>query len=168
MGRRCLALRSEAVPTPFQPASFLVDPDEFGIVPAAAWRSGLDDVPAAQLALARYQHLVVCEVNRKLDAVRPAAVDGEDAYTRDRRAASTFAARLTQAARANAGTTDPAPVDTTALRKKLRGQTTFTLEDAVTWALELGTDILVEVIGAYELLPAEREYVRTGEVFPDD
>lgn len=162
-----VVLRSEAVPTPFQPASFLLDPDEFGIVPDAAWQRGLDHVPAAQLALARYQHLVVCEVNRKLDAVRPVAVDGEDAYTRDRRAASTFATRLTQAARANAGEAEATPVDTTALRKKLRGQTTFTLEDAVTWALELGTDILVEVIGTYELLPPERDYVRTGEISPD-
>ena len=168
MGAGWRVLRSEAVPTPFQPASFLLDPDEFGIVPDAAWKPGLDDVPAAQLALARYQHLVVCEVNRKLDAVRSVAVDGEDAYTRDRRAASTFAARLTQAARANAGAVDAAPVDTTALRKKLRGQTTFTLEDAVTWALELGTDILVEVIGSHELLPGDRAFIRTGEISSDD
>lgn len=156
------------MPTPFQPASFLVDPDEFGVVPDAAWKADLDHLPAAHLALARYQHLVVCEVNRKLDAVRPVSDGGEDRFTRDRRAASTFAMRLTEAARANAGAAEAVLVDTTALRKKLRGQTTFTLEDVLTWALELGTDILVEVIGPHELLPADRGYVRTGEITLDD
>jgi hypothetical protein len=159
-------LRSETVPTPFQPASFLVRPDDFGVVVDAMWRPGLDHVPAPQLALARYQHLVVCEVNRKLDALQP--LGREDAFMRDRRAASTFAARLTQAAQVNGAPTASLPVDVNALRRKLRGQATCTLEDVMTWALELGTDILVEVIGPHELLPPGRPYVRTGPIVADD
>lgn len=144
------------MPTPFQPGSFLVDCDEFGIVPDSAWRPGLEGVPAPRLASARFQHLVVCEVNRRLGSVEPISLGGDDFFLRNRRAASQFAGRLDEGAQATAGSAGSESVDTTALRKKLRGQSTFTVADLVTWAMALGTGILVEVLNTDALLPPDR------------
>lgn len=144
------------MPTPFQPGSYFVDPSEFGIVPDAAWKPGLDHVPAPRLASARCQHLVVCEVNRRLGAVQSVSLGGRDMFVLDRRAASTFATRLVGAAQANAGDAGWEAVDTTALRKKLRGQATVTLDDLLAWALVLGAGILVGVLNSDALLPLDR------------
>jgi hypothetical protein len=144
------------MPTPFRPRDFFDDPHEFGVVLQAAWKRGLEAVPAPWLASARCQHLVVCQVNRKLGAVRSLSLGDLDIFVRDRRAASTFAARLLRTAEAPAGEAGWPPVDTTALRKKLHGQATFTLDDVLAWASVLGTDILTEVVSTDSLLPPDR------------